>query len=180
MEVKAAIASTSVLDQALGNIRSVKQLDRSNQGRNYVLNGRQRGDNVNLERWDHQVYGVIVTERSLSRDVLRDRLLDFVRTNPQRVWPNTYIDVHGPVVGYTAEEGPISSDATGRTDLWVDEPDRSVSGNALPLVFLAQHMLDLFRMAPIIDFWPSAYILLGPRFGDHWPISPPTAGQPVN
>ena len=120
MEVKAAITSTARLDQALQNIRSVKQLDRSNQGRNYTLLDRHGGPRVNLESFDHQVFGAIITERSLSRDILRERLLDFLRSNPRRVWPNTYVDVHGPAVAYTGQGTPVSSDPTGCTDLWFD------------------------------------------------------------
>jgi hypothetical protein len=170
IEVKADIGGTGRLEQALENIKSVKILDRSNQGQNYILNGGRRGAQVDPEVFEHQVYGAIVTERSLSREVLRDGLLRFLQANPRRVWPNTYIDVHGPVAAYS--NGSIRSDATGCTDLWLDESPQDSTRNAPPLIYLAQHLIDLFRVSPIVDFEPRAYVPLGRRFGDHWPISP--------
>jgi len=172
MEVKAAITSISRLDQALENIRSVKSLDRSNGGKNYTLAGRNIGEHVNRDEFKHQVFGAIVTERSLSRDVLRDRLLSFLRAHPRREWPNIYADVSGPVTSYmhSGDRPSLWADPAEGTHLWFEHPSSEAYQRAPSLFQLAYYLIDLFRVAPTVDFEPEAYFPTGIRSGDYWPI----------
>lgn len=171
LEVKAAITSVARLDQALENIRSVKALDRSNDGKNYTLTDRNRGEQINRDAFKYQVFGAIVTERSLSRDVLRDQLLSFLQTHPRREWPNTYIDVSGLVTAYLrSDEHPtLWADPNECTHLWFEHPTSETYRGVPPLYLLAYYLIDLFRVVPLVDFDALAYFPTGRRSGDLWP-----------
>ncbi len=80
----AAIDSHADLTRALDNIASVKALDRSNRGRNKLLSDRVRTE-LSVDRDAHafQVFGVIVTERSLVKDFEQD-LVTWLSTRPRR------------------------------------------------------------------------------------------------
>ena len=172
LEVKAAITSITRLDQALENIRSVKSLDRSNDGRNYMLTDRTIGGPINRDEFKHQVFGAIVTERSLSRDALRDQILSFLRTHPRREWPNTYIDVNGPVTAYrrSADQPRLWADPNECTHLWFEHPRTETYRGVPPLFQLAYYLVDLFRVAPVVDFDAQAYFPVGKRSGDLWAL----------
>jgi hypothetical protein len=170
LEVKATIASTTRLDQALENIRSVKGLDRSNNGKNYMLTDRTIGGLINRDEFKHQVFGAIVTESSLSRDVLRDQILKFLRIHPPREWPNTYVDVNGPVTAYrrSADQPILWADPNECTHLWVEHPRTETYRGVPPLFRLAYYLVDLFRVAPVVDFDAKAYFPVGKASGDLW------------
>jgi hypothetical protein len=172
LEVKAAITSTTRLDQALENIRSVKGLDRSNDGKNYMLTDRTIGGPVNRDEFKHQVFGAIVTERSLSRDVLSGQILSFLRSHPRREWPNAYVDVNGPVTAYkrSADQPILWADPNECTHLWFEHPRTETYQGVPPLFRLAYYLIDLFRVAPVIDFDTKAYLPADKPSGDFWPL----------
>lgn len=84
IEVKAAIDSEADLSEALDNLASVRRLDRTNRGTNYVCEARQPGVRV-METHVFQVFTAAVTEKSLVSDTLAAKLLAFLRTNPKRL-----------------------------------------------------------------------------------------------
>jgi Domain of unknown function (DUF6602) len=94
IENKASIESSKRLDQALANIKSVKVLDRTNQGTNYAVHGSMRGEAIKPDDYGYQVWGGIVTERSMSEALLKETVLRFLRTEERRFWPNMYADLH--------------------------------------------------------------------------------------
>ena len=164
MENKASIAATKDLNEALENIKSVKALDRTNCtncGKNYIIDGYQRGPSCDADDFQHQVFGAIVTELSLSRTTLMAGLLGFLRANPKRIhWPNVYTDVRSLSATYLRSVAPpvttvIPSEAKY---LWLtdDLPDE---GFVSPLIALATEVLNLLRVAPKIDFKPTDYLL---------------------
>jgi len=96
IENKASITSSERLHQALENIKSVKVLDRTNQGKNYLVIGSNQGGVVDPDNFQHQIFGAILTEQSLSKETLRHELLQFMRDNPRNTWINFYAEiVHG-------------------------------------------------------------------------------------
>ena len=117
LEVKAAIDSHADLMKALDNIASVKALDRSNQGRNRLLTDRvQSPFSVDRDQHPFQVFGVIVTEKSLVKNFQQD-LVAWLGTRPRREWPNLYVDVHRFAAYY------------GYSEPTPDEPQRYVAGS---------------------------------------------------
>jgi hypothetical protein len=156
IEVKAAIESREVLVDALENIRGVKALDRTAGGSNYVLRGNQQHGPVDADEFTQQIFGAIVTERSLSRATLLSEWSAFLGTHPRREWPNAYYDVRHLSLMYAyhnASGGAVScaDPALAKETFWSD------ATVAPPLANLAEDILDLLRVSDVIDYSPAAY-----------------------
>ena len=169
LEVKAAIDSEADLTQALDNIASVKALDRSNQSRNYEVIDRKRGDYINLDEQQHQIFGAIVTEKSLARDFSKD-LLAWLKVHSRREWPNLYVDVHQFTARYQymySAGGVAPFRTMGPHTMIADALAISKPGpdGEAPLVVLGVNLINQFRVAPRIDFHPLAYFPL--KYGEH-------------
>ena len=53
-----------------------------------------RGEAIKADDYGHQEWGGIVTEASLSQDVLADQVLEYLRTEDRSLWPNMYTDLY--------------------------------------------------------------------------------------
>lgn len=93
LEVKAAIDSQADLNQALENIASVKRLDRSCLGHNYEVIDWKRQNFIDPKNQGIQLFGGIVTEKSLAKDFSKD-YHTWLKAHPRHEWPNLYVDVH--------------------------------------------------------------------------------------
>jgi hypothetical protein len=179
VQVKAGITSTAELEAALENIRSVKALDRTNRNRNYRLIGDMRllddpwGGKADPEEFYHQVFGAIVTERSLSQDTFVDRYLAWLRAHPRREWPNLYVDANDFVAGYLSPMPPplvgerLSIVPAEARQLTIFRPKEE--GEA-PLLELGFEFVNWFRMVPKIDFLPTDYLAPGMRWTRNYPL----------
>jgi Domain of unknown function (DUF6602) len=185
LEVKAAIDSEADLTQALDNIASVKGLDRTNRDRNYRLMEDQvvtdmrpdwsRQGIVDPDFFLHQVFGVIVTERSLTQDSFAARYLGWLGTHPRREWPNLYVDANGFLAGYLVPKG--QPDEAAQLGLDVKAPTakklviyRPKGEGASPLLQLAFELVNWFRVVPKIDFKAVDYLAPGDASGDEYPL----------
>lgn len=169
IENKASITSTTVLNQALENIKSVKALDRTNQGKNYILDGSHTP--VNPADFQHQVFGAIVTEESLSRNTLKQELLDFLRATPNRShWPNFYADVRHLSAVYLKSADPPEATVIPDEAQYLALTDNSSENFVPPLIELAFEVTNFLRVAPIIDFKPTDYLLAEAGKIDWWKI----------
>ena len=172
MENKSSITSVERLHQALENIKSVKNLDRTNRGKNYFIIGSNKGEAVNPEDFRHQIFGAILTEQSLSKETLCQELLKFMQTNNKNTWINFYADVRNLAATYlknptetTAVRTSTPSDAQylGITD--------SGSENFVPLLIeLAFEVFNYLRIAPLIDYSPTDYLSFGTGNINWWKI----------
>lgn len=168
IENKARITSLAQLNRALDNIRSVKKLDRTNQGRNIVILGGQNGPKVDPGKYGHQIWGAIVTQKSLSSSKLERALLEFLRSNDRRLWPNLYVDVYASTISYMRSRQPSDSvsvpdtmfvngtDPTDAERLLISDPN--LPNYAPPLATLAQGLINFLRVTPLVDFLPSDYL----------------------
>jgi hypothetical protein len=160
IEMKADIQSVDRLMQALENIRSVKSLDRTNRGSNYLL-GHDLGTPVDPDNFQHQVFGAVVTEQSLTPETLRGTLLSFLEHHPRREWPNLYIDVNRFTANYQAPRGGFGAVTEDAIGLAITEA-RTWS----PLLELAFELVNFLRITPVVDYWPTAYFGTGTQGGD--------------
>lgn len=155
-ENKARIASTDELINALDNIRSVKRLDRSGNGQNHRLLAGQRGEPVDPEDFNDQVFGVVLTEHSLSKDKFLEVMVAFLRQHPRRLWPNMYVDVHSFVAMYLTPPPrrlwPHTTEAQG---LVMTDPTSEAGVH--PLQDLMMHLSNFLRVAEYVDFPPQEY-----------------------
>jgi hypothetical protein len=184
LEVKAAINTGARLRQALDNIASVKGLDRTNRGRNYRLMEDQRVQEMR-PGWSgpgivdpgvglHQVFGAIVTERSMTEKSFRAEYLAWLQTHARRDWPNLYVDVNGSLAGYLvpdrsaeATEFKLGAVPMIASRLVIYQPEDK---RASPLLQLAYELVNFFRVAPKIDFSATDYLVPGALLGDEYPL----------
>lgn len=162
MENKASIASIAAFRQAVENIKTVKTLDRTNRGKNYTLLGSRQGPKVNPNEFQHQIFGAILTEESLSRDTLRNEFLDFLRSNPNRNnWPNFYADVRHLSIYYLKSANPTIATVIPSEAEYLALTDSNSEGFIPPLVQLAYEVLNFLRVAPLVDYSPTDYLWAG-------------------
>ena len=168
LENKASITSTQALRNAFENIRSVKILDRTNGGKNYLLGGLLTRQPVNADEFQHQVFGAIVTEQSLSQDSLKQEWMSFLQAYPnRREWPNFYADLRHFSGMYLKEVEPPRATAVPEEAVCLALTDPAVENRVAPLLELTFELVNFIRVAVLIDFSPTDYLLSeGGRF--HW------------
>lgn len=168
IENKASITNTEKLHQALDNIKSVKALDRTNQGKNYLIIGSNQGVAVDPDNFQHQIFGAILTEQSLSKETLRQELLQFMQANPRKAWINFYADVRNLSATYitSAQKATaVPSDAE-----YLGITDSSAQNFIPPLIELTFEVVNFLRIAPLIDYKATDYFVAGTGKIDWWKI----------
>jgi hypothetical protein len=162
MENKASIKSTKSLNQALENLKSVKMLDRTNCNKNYILTGSNQGPKVNPDNFQHQIFGAILTEDSLSRDTLMEELFQYYQSNPDRnLWPNFYADVRHMSGSYLKSVTPAIGTVVPSEAMYLGLTDCNSENFVPPLCELAFEVINFLRVMPKIDYHPSDYLGAG-------------------
>jgi uncharacterized protein DUF6602 len=155
---KASVASRAALRSALGNLESVKRLDRTGGGRNYAVVGQGRGSNVDPDDYNFQVWTAILTEASLAPDTLAEEMRLWIQGRPRRLWPNVYVDVRRFASFYEPEDhGATARPATAVTFnlTALRIPDPRIEP---PLMDFASLLLDFLRVTELIDYNPLTYL----------------------
>ena len=167
IEVKAAITTKKRLTEALGNIASVKALDRINRRSNARLVDRiSLGGGIDQDEHNGQIFGAIVTEKSLAGS-FSPELLAWLAAHPRREWPNVYADVHRFSARYRymwSDHGrtprrPSVGPETMLAESLAIEPYVAATDSPMdsPLVILGRELINWFRVVPRIDFNPLSY-----------------------
>ncbi len=164
IEVKSTL-SAQTLEDALRNGSSVKELDRTASGKNYLVIGGAGGmpapmlvgdlGLVDPNNHQHQVFTLIVAARAGAQwQTLVGRLADHLAAQPQTAWPN-FISVAGAFsIGYNSG---IRSDQMNAVGLRVFEPSMA-EDNLEPLVDLAVELWSFLRVTPLVDIRPFNYV----------------------
>lgn len=169
----------------------MKALDRTNRGRNRIVADRlDTADTARRDRHNDQVFGAIVTEKSLAKD-FPEAFYAWLEEHKDRrwEWPNPYVDVRQFVAFYRymwqhRDKPPaqaVGPQATIAEELAVspsDDPD-----TAPPLVILGAMLLDRFRTVPTIGYIPMDYFPLHYGNTKRWNFGPQpslTRGQVTN
>jgi len=161
IENKASIASTGILQAALANVASVKGLDRTNRGKNYVIGPGAGGAPTNADDFQHQVFGAIVTERSLATETFRQVVTDYLASSPRRIWPNIYADLRRFSFTYLSEVEPANATAIPSEAKYIAVTEPDTPGFVPPLLDLTFELLNFLRVAPVIDYKPTDYLFAG-------------------
>lgn len=158
IEVKSTIKDKKTLQVALENIKSVKTLDRTNRGKNYLVAGQSRGSTVDPTDFKHQIFGAILTEKTMKRETLIQALRVFLKDNPRSIWPNFYADVRNLSVAYleTGDTQKIHAVPGAATHLALT--DASDINSVPPLIELSFEILNFLRVIPVIDYKPTDYL----------------------
>lgn len=158
IENKAQITSTAVLEQALANVRSVKDLDRSGGGRNYVVaDFHVRGPDVTEDPARFAVWSAIICQEVVSLATFADVLRADLASHPRSAWLDCFCAVHDFTTIYLAEvDGVREHRRLVTEDLTLLGVMPAQVGES-PLVEFARLLADRLRSAPVIDFDPSRY-----------------------
>jgi hypothetical protein len=164
IEVKSTL-STATLRDALRNAASVKELDRTASGSNYIVVGGAGGMPgpmlhpsfvIDPSNHQHQVFSLIIGARvDVQMETLVDSLADQIALQPRTTWPN-FISIAGAFsVGYNSG---IKSDQMDAAGLRVFDPSMSPD-NLDPLVDLAIELWSFLRVTPLVDVRPFQYVM---------------------
>lgn len=166
-EIKANMASSDALRQALANVASVKRLDRTAGGTNAVLAGSTAIGHADPESFTDQIFGVLLTEESLTPRAFDAVVRPFLQSEPRRHWPNFYADVRGGCWTYLADHhGTV--ERLARPDiakaLTLEQSDRS------PLARTGFEILNFLRVARLIDYSVVDYLGFQQKTGHEYEI----------
>jgi hypothetical protein len=121
-EVKSDIDSNKDLEDALGKIKSAKELDRSNLGRNYIITG--PGISITGIKFDplaqhrDQILGLIFTRTSLSRENILRGLQQYNRETEKRLWLNIFCAYKNILVSYEKSDGKLTASAMDANSIY--------------------------------------------------------------
>ena len=166
IENKAQITSKSQLDDALDTIASVKRLDRTNKRQNIIVRGATMGPLISPDKFEHQIFGAIVTQKSIAEASLVVNLQEFFKVRNRREWFNLYVDISSFTVCYQRQRGQSDIGSSHlptvvmvipyeAEELFVGDPN--AVGRQPPLSHLAQELVNFLRVAPLVDFLPTSY-----------------------
>jgi len=103
-EVKSDISSRVKLEDALNKIKSVKELDRSNKGRNELITGpgiSLKGIKYEpLSNHRDQIFGFIFTGNSMTKESIVQYILDYNKDNDRKNWMNLFCDIDKLLISY--------------------------------------------------------------------------------
>jgi len=107
-QVRTEIGSRKEMQDCLSNIKSVKQLDRSNKGTNELITG--PGISLrSLEPFDpnkkfrDQIFGFIFCSSSIKSDLMVAELQQFNKQNERRLWTNVIVNYNEFLIEYLSE-----------------------------------------------------------------------------
>lgn len=108
-EVKSNINSRRDLEDALSKIKSVKELDRSNQSKNLIitgpgisLQGLKKFDPLRQHR--DQILGFIFTRTSMTKETILETLQEYNSTVERRFWVNLFCAYKNFLISYEREK----------------------------------------------------------------------------
>lgn len=160
-EVKANVSSRAVLADCYEVLATVKRLDRSNRGRNYLISDGRNPISISPDRYNDfqlQVLGAVVAERSVGNAIWFETTQDWCATHSRREWPNFFVSASAFVGTYQAD-GPnnqtyITANTTLAARLALLQGEKSES----PLGFLTHEVLNFARVARRVDYSPMSYL----------------------
>ena len=103
-EVKTTIGSKKVLQECLDNIKSVKELDRSNNRTNELITGpgiSLKGIKFNPEKeFRDQIFGFIFCSSSIDSKLIISKMQKFNKINERNLWTNLVINYNDFLIEY--------------------------------------------------------------------------------
>jgi hypothetical protein len=108
-QVRTKIGSRKEMQECLNNIKSVKELDRSNKGTNELITGpgisfeplaRHFDPNKNFR---DQIFGFIFCSSSIKRDSMISELQKFNKQNERKLWTNIVVNYNEFLIEYKDE-----------------------------------------------------------------------------
>lgn len=114
-EIKSDINSRRDLEDALNKIKSVKKLDRSNQGKNLIITGpgiSLQGLKFDpLTQYRDQILGFIFTRTSMTKGTILEALQEYNSKVERRLWLNLFCAYKNFLVSYESNEKGLTPSA---------------------------------------------------------------------
>jgi hypothetical protein len=168
IEVKTMLDSEQ-FGSALMNGASVKELDRTANGRNYLVPPARANIIAPisvtiahrpvdpLEHHD-QIFSMIVALESAHQDTLIPVLLSHMRQTPRTAWPNL-VTVHGKwSLAYNQAPGVDEPRTNPMLATSLRFADKNFSNNVDPLIDAVEQVWSFLRVASLIDVMPNRYV----------------------
>lgn len=103
-QVKSSMTSESIMREALGNLETVKNLDRTASGHSHTEGSDEPLDQLFDHK--HQIFTFLfVTGRTLVRETAQQLLMEFVIERSAELWPNVVIAPNKYLLTYCCEFG---------------------------------------------------------------------------
>ena len=126
-QVRTKIGSREEMQECLENIKSVKQLDRSNGGTNELITGPGVSLDYLSKRFDpskefrDQIFGFIFCSSSVKSDSLIAKLQEFNGKNERKLWTNTIVNYNEFLIEYKEgsfiSQDPMKAERIALTDV---------------------------------------------------------------
>jgi hypothetical protein len=155
IENKAQLLSRESLRQALDNVRSVKALDRSAAGRNYiVMDFHGAGPKVGTDP-HHRVWTGIIADESVTPATFQEVIADDMRAHDVSMWLDCFVSINRFVSRFIDDGTRLVWTPEGAHALVLTDPE--APGGEKPLVDLALMLAGRLRHAAIVDYTPASY-----------------------
>ena len=151
LEVKSALGGRE-LSHALDCIASVKELDRTGGGINYIVaGGMQLVLDPNMH--EHQIFRAVVGMSGMSSSATTRSVAEWCRGHERTQWPNGVVSAFDYSVYYdTPGDLPRSNPMLSR-GLCSSIPDHAE--NTVPILDFLGQLISFLRVAPVVDFRPT-------------------------
>ncbi|MCJ7423887.1 hypothetical protein MUP01_06415 [Candidatus Bathyarchaeota archaeon] len=148
-QVKTDIGSAQKMQECLGNIGSVKSLDRSNQGTNRLITG--PGISLSGMSFDpnkefkDQIFGFIFCSSSMKPDSMIAELQEFNRKNERKLWTNAIVNYNEYLIEYEGK-GHLTQNVLEAEKIIVT--DAKLTSRILPLfISILNNFLNMAHVA---------------------------------
>lgn len=125
-QVRTKIGSRKKMRDCLNNVKSVKELDRSNKRTNQLITGPGISLDYLSKRFDpsaifrDQIFGFIFCSSSIKPDLIITELQDFNKQNERRLWVNTIVNYNEFIIEYGNDvltNDPMAAQKISLTDI---------------------------------------------------------------
>lgn len=159
IEVKSSLNRSTLLE-AIQNAGSVKRLDRTGGGQNYLVvggGGGILGESVLKDNDRHELKSFIVAASAdVSWQAVHRTFDEALRDLPRSVWPNSLTVAENFYLAYQVPDEKPRTDVHVATGVAMYLPSEET--NVEPLVDLAGDLWSWLRVAPLIDVAPLRYV----------------------
>lgn len=168
IEVKSVLDSRMSMNDALDCIAWVKRLDRTGNGKNYVVAG---GMQLVLDPklHEHQVFSAVVMLGGMKSSATIKVITDWCRSQNRAQWPNSVVSAFEYSAYYdTPGELPRSNTMLARG---IASSQRDYPGNTVPILDFLGQIISFLRVTPVIDFRPSNYFPNSLHYENYQPLA---------
>jgi hypothetical protein len=167
IEVKSSLNSQAPMNDALDGIATVKSLDRTGNGRNYVVAGGMQLV-LNPKLHEHQIFSAVVMLGGMRSSRAIEIAAEWCRSHDRTLWPNGIVSAYEYSAYYdTPSDIPRSNTMMAQG---IVSSVLGHSANTVPILDFLGQLISFLRVTPIIDFTPSNYFPTSLYYENYQPL----------